>query len=161
MNKFKIALAVAAIGFIAAPMSANAADATGAATATIVTPIAIVQAADLGFGTIAPTASAGTVTIDNTGARTSDANVELLSTNTGSAGQFTVSGEGTSSFSTSVANVSLTGPGTAMPVVFTNDAPTALTGGAATINVGGTLTVGANQTAGAYTGDVVVTVAYN
>jgi len=164
MNKFKIALAAAAIGFIAAPMSANAADATGAATATVVAPIAITKNTDLGYGSIAPTGTAGTVTIAATaaGAR-SGSNVDLLSTDAGSSGDFSVTGEGTSTFSTTIASpVTLNGPSAAtMSSTLTNNAPAALTGGAATINVGGELSVGAAQTAGSYTGAFTVTVAYN
>lgn len=156
-----MAIAAAAISFVAAPMSAQAADATGAATATIIAPITITKVADLSFGTIAPSASSGTVTIANGGARTGDANVDLLSTDAGNAAQFTVGGQGTSAFSTSIPTINLTGTGANMPVTFTNDAPSALTGGAATINVGGQLTVGANQAADSYSGTFTVTVAYN
>lgn len=161
MNKFKIAIAAAAIGFVAAPMNAQAADATGDATATIVAPIVITKVADLDFGTVAPTASSGTVTIANNGTRSGDANVDLLSTDTGNAGQFTITGEGTSAISASIPGINLTGAGDNMPATFTNDAPANLTGGAATINVGGALTVGANQAAGSYTGTFTLTVAYN
>lgn len=164
MNKFKIALAAAAIGFIAAPMSANAADATGDATALIVAPIAVTKNTDLGYGTIAPTGTSGTVTIAATsgGARTSS-NVDLLSTDAGSSGDFSVTGEGTSTFSTTIASpVTLTGPSSStMSSTLTNNAPSALTGGAATINVGGVLSVDGAQTAGSYTGSFTVTVAYN
>lgn len=163
MNKFKIVLAAAAIGFIAAPMSANAADATGDATATIVAPLAISKTTDLGYGTVSPSATAGTVTMTVGGTRTGDANVELLSTDTGSAALFAVTGEGTSTFSTTVdATVTMNGPSSAtMSSTLVENAPTALTGGTAAINVGGVLSVGANQTAGAYTGTFNITVAYN
>ncbi len=162
MNKFKIAIAAAAIGFIAAPMSANAADATGDATATIVAPLTLTKTTDLGYGTIAPTAVAGTVTMTVGGTRTGDANVELLSTDTGAVGEFAVTGEGTSTFSTTLdSTVLLTGTGTDMSSTLVDNAPTALTAGAATINVGGVLSVGANQTAGSYTGTFNMTVAYN
>lgn len=164
MKKFNFALAAAIVGLAAFPMASQAADATGTATTLVVAPITISNDNGISFGTIAPTAASGTVVIAATagGARTAPGGtVELLSSDVGGSAQFTVGGQGTSSFSTSIVDVSLTGPGTAMPVAFDHNAPTALTGGAATINVGGTLTVGANQTAGTYTGSVVVTVAYN
>lgn len=58
------------------------------------------------------------------------------------------------------ATSSLTGPGTAMTATLGNDAPSNLTAGSATINVSSSLAVGANQTAGAYSGTFAITVNY-
>ena len=164
MKKFNFALAAAIVGLAAFPMASQAADATGTATTLVVAPITISNDNGISFGTIAPSASSGTVVIAATsgGARTAPGgNVELLSSDEGGSAQFTVGGEGTSSFSTSVADTDLTGPGADMPLAFAHNSPGALTSGSATINVGGTLTVGASQAAGTYNGSVVVTVAYN
>lgn len=160
MKKFNFALAAAVVGLAAFPMASEAADATGTATASVVAPIAITQAANLSFGTIAPTGTAGTVTIATGGARTST-NVDLFTSGAGSAGQFNVTGEGTSTFSTTIPGINLVSGSDTMAATFTNDAPSALTGGAATINVGGELAVGAAQPTGSYTGTFTVTVAYN
>ena len=78
-----------------------------------------------------------------------------------SQGIFSVTGEGTSAFTTTMdATSSLTGPGTAMTATLGNDAPSNLTAGSATINVSSSLAVGANQTAGAYSGTFAITVNY-
>ncbi len=58
------------------------------------------------------------------------------------------------------ATVSLTGPGSAMTVTLTDPGAGTLTGGTDTFNVGGTLAVGASQTAGSYSGTYTVSVNY-
>lgn len=160
MKKFNFALAAAIVGLAAFPMASEAADATGTATATVVAPIAVAQVANLSFGTIAPSGTAGSVTITNGGSR-SASNVDLFTSDAGSAGQFSVTGEGTSTFSTSIPGINLVSGSDTMAATFTNDAPSALTSGAATINVGGSITVGASQPTGSYSGTFTVTVAYN
>src|SRR5437867_1774544 len=64
-------------------------------------------------------------------------------------------------FATAAATASLTGPGTAMAASI-NAPPTTVigAGGTQTFNTGGQLAVGANQTAGTYSGTYTVSVAY-
>lgn len=169
MNKFKIVLAAAVVGLAVMPMSAKAADTDSAtASATVAAPITVTKDTDLLFGDIAPTASAGVVTMTPAGSISSDANTELLGGTT-SAASFDITGEASTAFTASVdATATLNGSGTAagesMTVTLSNDVPgsPALDGsGVATINVGGALAVGANQVAGPYSGTFDVTVSYN
>ena len=162
--KFKALLVAGAMtAFVAAPFAANADSATASASATVAAPLTISKQADLSFGVIAPTGSAGTVTISTAGARTSSG-VDLLSGGTTSAASFDIAGEGNSSYSITIpTSATLTGPGDDMTATLSDDAPgsPALSAGAATVNIGAELAVGASQVAGAYTGSFTVTVAYN
>lgn len=168
MNKFKIAFAAALIGVAALPMAAKADSTTATASATVAAPITVTKDTDLLFGTIAPTASAGTITMTNAGSISADANTELLGGTT-SAASFSIEGEASTAFTATIdSSATLNGSGTAagesMSVSLTNDLPgsPALDGsGDATINVGGALSVGANQVAGPYSGTFSVTVSYN
>ena len=166
MNKFYIALAAAVVGIAALPLAAKAAETTASASATIVTPLTITKNSDLSFGSLSPSAIAGTVTMTVGGTRTGDANVELIPGGTITAAEFAVAGEGTATFSSTIdSTATLNGSGTAagntMTTTLVNNAPSGLTAGAATINVGGVLAVGVNQVAGPYSGTFNVTVAYN
>lgn len=168
MNKFKIVLAAAVVGLAALPMTVKADSATATSSATVSAPITVAKTTDLLFGNIAPTASAGVITMTNGGSISSDANTELLGGTT-SAAAFAVAGESSTTFSATVdATATLAGSGTAagqsMTVTLSNDVPGTPTldgSGDATINVGGALAVGANQLAGPYSGTFDVTVSYN
>jgi len=80
---------------------------------------------------------------------------------------FTVSGLSNQTYAVTLpadGSIVLTGPGTDMAVdTFTDDATGTITpgGGPDAFGVGATLTVGGNQTSGAYTGSFDVTVSYN
>lgn len=169
MNVKKIVLVAAVFAIMGSPAVVKAADATASAAATIAAPIAISKVSDLEFGLIAPTASAGTVTVSTAGARTGDANVDLLSGDTESAASFSVSGAADQTFSLVVpatATLSATGSsgGSPMTATLSDDAsgtPTLDGTGAATVNVGAALAVGADQAADAYSGSFTVTVSYN
>ncbi len=162
--KIKALLAAGAMAaFVAAPFAANADSASATASATVAAPLTISKQADLSFGVIAPTGAPGTVTISTAGARTSSA-VDLLSGGSTSAASFDIAGEGTSSYSITIpATATLTGSGDDMIATLSDDAPgsPALSGGAATVNIGAELAVGASQAAGAYSGTFSVTVSYN
>lgn len=161
-NTFVAAAAVAVVGL--ASQAALAADATGSASVTVATPIAISQTTALDFGTITASASAGTVVLSTAGARSVTGGVATLGTG-GVAAVFAVTGQGNNAFSISLpTSVNLSGPGTDMTVSSFNHnagASPALSGGSKTVNVGATLGVGANQVAGAYSGTYTVTVNYN
>jgi len=147
------------------PTTSHAATATANASVTILAPVTITKTADLIFGSVAPTTSAGTVVMSAAGARTGT-NVTLSSTATGNAAAFNLSGDANSTFSVTLpSSTTLTGPGSSMTVNAFTSSPSS-TGtfngsGAATLTVGATLAVGANQAAGSYTGTFSVTVDYN
>jgi hypothetical protein len=138
------------------------------ATATIIAPIAITNSTDLAFGNVAVSATlAGTVVLSPLGVRTPTAGVTLPAvTGTFSAATFSVTGSGASTYAITLpASITLTGvPSGTMTVDNFTSNPSgtgALTAGAQTLTVGGTLNVGAAQAAGTYTGTFNVTVNYN
>ncbi len=135
---------------------------TNPVLATLFAPISISPGANMDFGTLLPTGTAGTVTVTTAGARSS-VNVDLLG-GVPSAASFNVTGEPGQAYIITFTPGTLTGPGADMTVgSFTHDAggaPT-LPGGTDTFNVGATLNVGATQAAGTYSGPFTVTVNYN
>ena len=134
-------------------------------TGTIVAPISISASADMDFGTVSPTGTAGTVTVTPAGVRTS-VNVDLLG-GLAAAAAFDVTGEpGQAYFITLPSSTMLSSGGNSMTVdTFTHDAgalPTLPGGtGSETFNVGATMNVGAAQADGTYSGTFAVTVNYN
>lgn len=162
-----IAIAVIALG-ISASASAQS-TATASTTATLITPISIVKNTDLNFGTVAASATAGTVALDYANGRTAGGGVSLPAGSTAqTTAVFTVTGEGTNSFSIAVPTSAITlSSGTASLTVdnFAADlgASSTLTAGSATIKVKATLNVPANAVAGTYTNasGLFVTVNYN
>lgn len=167
MNSLKV---LAALSIFALPLSSIAADGTGTSTATIVAPITITPVLDLAFGKFSANGG-GTVAVNaTTAARTvTSGSVALVSQgNTTTAATFTIGGDGTAGFDITVPsapiNITHTNSVDQMAVgSFTSDpaSSSALVGGAKTISVGGTLTVGSSQTAGVYSGTFTVTVEYN
>ena len=157
-------------GIALASMVATSAQAQATATAsagasvTIADPIAITKTADLAFGTVVPSASAGTVTVGTSNDRTVAGGVAALGGTVTSAA-YTVTGYGNSAYTITLpASVSLSGPGTAMTAssfVSSVGGSASLSSGTGGFSVGATLSVGANQAAGAYSGTFDVTVAYN
>lgn len=135
------------------------------ASATVVAPVTLVKTADLLFGSVAPASFApGTVTIYPAGGRIST-NVVLSSMHLGNPASFYLTGNPGAGFSINLpSSITLTGPGNSMQLTTFTSSP-ASTGsfnasGNATINVGGTLTIGANQAAGVYSGSFSITVDY-
>lgn len=169
----KGALVALLLSGAAAPAFAQAsASASGDGSVTIFRPITVTKNSDLKFGTVVrPTSGAGTVTIDNTGARSFTGAVALLPSTTGNA-QFTVAGEGGQAFtltvppSFSIANQS--GPGS-LTVTTSQDVAngaqnldsTLGNGGVKVVKVGGEITVADTTDSGFYTGSFNVTAAYN
>ncbi len=167
----KCAVAVGAIGLAAVlQSSAQAANTTANATATVATAISIVKNADMQFGSISE-AGAGTVILATDGTRTNTGGVSPLASGPGAAADFTVTGEDSATYSITLpASVLLSGPGTDMTAdnFVTLPTPTGtLSAGPCpcteTLLIGGTLTVAAGQTAGAYSTAATfnVTVNYN
>jgi hypothetical protein len=176
-NSLKIALvsalAIGASAFSGGAAAANNASAT--ATATVVTPIAITKANDLVFGSFYPGATTGTVDVNTNGTRTVSGGVTSAGTGaTPAAAKFDVTGGASATYTIAyAAGVTLTGPGAAMALTQISDltgaggastlvAAGALSaGGTQSIYIGGSLAVGINQVAGAYTGNITATVVYN
>lgn len=141
---------------------ACAATATSVSWAQTVTPT---QA--LAFGSFAA-GTGGTVTISAAGARSQSGGVILVSSGSGSAALFSVSGTPNATYSISLpANgvVSMTSGVNSMAVNDFTSSPNltgALSGGGAqTLSVGAMLGVGSNQASGSYNGGFDVTVNYN
>ncbi|MCW1735314.1 DUF4402 domain-containing protein [Anaerorudis cellulosivorans] len=142
------------------------ASATATAKATVVEVITIDKDADLDFGTFASGIIAGTVSMETDGTRSQTGGVVLLATNLGQPAKFTAHGKAKGHyFVTLPANnsVTLTLSGGTETMTIANFVHSA-TGvfdatGKETFNVGGKLTVPANQPAGLYEGtfDVIVT----
>jgi len=168
MKKITVLAATAVAFTLLASNSAFAA--TANATATITSAIAIANGSDLMFGLIIPAAGVTTAIIDPTGTGyTSRTGTATFLNGAGGAGpsSFAVTGSDALTYAITLpadAVVTLTGPGAAMAVnTFTSSPATTgtLTAGAQTLKVGATLSVGASQVTGAYTGSYTVTVAYN
>jgi Mat/Ecp fimbriae major subunit len=145
--------------------AAYAATASADAKATILSPITVTKTADLDFGTIAVNA-ADTVTI----AASSDTATcgatagNLICAGTTSRAKFNVTGAANTSVSiSSDANVTLLSGANSMSATLAKSAASATLSatGAASFQVGGALSVGATQAAGAYVGAFNVTVNYN
>jgi len=167
MKKLLIGAAVLVGASLTHSMNAQAASTNGTANAKVIAGLTITAGANLNFGTIAPSAVAGTVVISPAGARSATLGAGLVTdgANAPTAGVFTVTGATGYPVSitlpvtatiTSGANNMTVGTFLATPVN-----PVPIVAGAATINVGATLNVGANQVAGSYTGTYPVSVNYN
>lgn len=149
---------------------AAAASDTATTSATVVTPIAIVDAQNLAFGEFAA-GTGGSVVLTTAGAASSTGDV-VLTGGTPAAAQFTVTGQADATFSIGIADNELTHTDTTTTMALatshdldgsTGNSPASgtLTLGTQTIYVGGTLTVASAQTVGAYSGTITATVNYN
>ncbi|MDB5715245.1 MAG: hypothetical protein JWO15_2642 [Sphingomonadales bacterium] len=149
-------------------MQGTAMATTATATATVVTirPMTLVKTSDLDFGSLIPSASAGTVVIDPTNnARTTTTGGVSAAGGAPSAARFTGTGIlNLAAFITLPTSITLTnGTANTMTVsnITTNGGTTRLFIGAAIdVRVGGTLGVAANQAVGNYVGQFNVTVVY-
>ena len=173
-NMKKILVLIVLFSGFAASSFAQNTTASASGKAVILAPISItkIPGADLDFGDIAlnSTSPGGTVVITPSATPTRTAplgGVSFPSIGTFSAAGFTVGGDGNSTFAIGlpVSAVQLDGPSSSTMFIsaFTSDpdGTGTLSGGTKDLYVGGTLTVGATQTLGAYTGSFDVTVNYN
>lgn len=156
-------VALATLGFAS---NASAATATANAQAEILDPLVLtLDVADprLDFGTIALNgAPGGTVTLTPANVRTCAATLTCVGTT--ATPNFDITGAANRPVSITVpASITLTGAGAPMTVTLTSSSSglTLSAAGAGTFDVGGTLTVGASQAAGVYTGTMTVTVVYS
>ncbi len=161
MSKF-IKAALASSVLVASVMGANAAQAATAsadATANILEQVSVTNTADLDFATIVTSAAASTVVVSSAGAVTCGAG--LVCSGTTAAAGFDVSGSTGQTVDVSVdANVTLNSGGNSMTASLAASSATLVLAGSDSFTVGGTLSVGANQADGAYTGTFDVTVDY-
>lgn len=147
--------------------NALGASATDNATATVITPIAIASGTDLAFGKFSVSSVAGTVVVSTSGSRSATGGV-LLSTSTVTAGTFSVTGQASTTYAITLpasASTLSDGNSHSMTVDTWTSNPsgtgTLSSGGAQTVNIGGTLHVAGSQVGGAYTGTFSVSVDYN
>ncbi|OHD07363.1 MAG: hypothetical protein A3E77_04565 [Sphingopyxis sp. RIFCSPHIGHO2_12_FULL_65_19] len=159
MKRALVGAAIAAFAMNAS--AAHAASATGTATAKILRQITLTKTSDLQYATIISGATASTVAVSTAGAATCGAG--LTCTGTTTAGSFDV--QGTSGAVVLVggdSSVTLNGSlGGTMTSTLSYSAPNitlGATGGS--FQVGGTLSVGANQASGDYSGSFNVTANY-
>ena len=169
-NLLTVFVATAAAGFGSFAMNAGADSDTGTANATIQTPLSIANDLTMEFGSIAPDAAGGTVTMSAiTGNTTGPANFVIDNT-ISQAGQFTVTAEPGLAFDiTFPGTPSLDdGVGGGLPMALSNfTASVPLTGysliGPGTsqaITIGADLAIGANQVPAFYSGVYTVQVDY-
>jgi spore coat protein U-like protein len=146
------------------------ASASAEAKATVVTVISITKTSDLNFGSFAPSATDGTVSVELTGTRSVTGGITLLDQE-GKRALFTVNGTPNASYYVKLPTedgntIPLTRPQGADPLIITSlvhnavDNPALDDEGKKMFSVGGTLSVKANQPAGEYTGTFDVIVAY-
>ncbi len=158
----KRALLGAAIAVFAMNASAaHAATATGTATAKILRQITLTNTSDLQFATIISGATASTVSVSTSGAVSCGAG--LTCTGTTTAANFDVEGtEGAVVVVGGDASVTLNGSlgDTMTSTLSYSDATITLGATGGSFQVGGTLNVGASQTAGDYSGTFDVTANY-
>jgi hypothetical protein len=173
------ALSLGAAALSGSAFAANPDSDTATATANVVVPISITKTSDLDFGRFAAGTAGGTVRVDNSGARLAATGGVILTAagSTPTAAVFDVTGDNNATYSIDAA----TGTDTALDDGNSHTMALALTGnltgaantaaipatgtldgtGAQSIHIGGTLTVGATQAPGTYTGTITVTVDYN
>ena len=162
-------LSAAIFAFSTISFGQDTSTAAANAGANIITPISIVKVKDINFGDLVPSATtAVTVVMDQTGSITSDAQYFLANSSTDrTAASFTITGAADHTYKINCpATIDLVGPGEAkMTLTFNaslaiDGTPLTLTGGTQTLYLGGSLALGTNQTAGAYSKEFNVTVAY-
>lgn len=146
--------------------------ATATASATIVTPLSITNAADMNFGNVAVGAGGGTVALSTAGARSITGDCALPTvTGTVQAAAFTIAGEPGTSYTITLpaAAATITSGANTMTVdTWSGNIASPSTipgGGTATLNVGAVLHVAGGQAAGAYTSqagdEFTVSINYN
>jgi hypothetical protein len=165
-NKYLIVAGAAALGVSMYSATATAATVTADASANVLEPLGITQAAAMDFGDVAADPLAATTVELTTGGTTSSPDGASVG-GTPAAGSFDVTGAANAAYDISLpadGTVVLNGAGTAMPVdSFTSSVGTSSTldgTGAENFTVGAILTINANQAAGNYTGTYDVNVNY-
>ncbi|MFA6220478.1 MAG: DUF4402 domain-containing protein [Erythrobacter sp.] len=170
MKKLILAVAAATFAVPAAAAPGNTATATdGAATAQIVSPIAIIHQAGeaLNFGIIVPdSAASSNIAITTAGVGSvSSGGAVVVDASAQQADGFDVTGDPSRSFSIATTGGTVSNGAQTMPFSTSYDSTagsgTLSAAGTASFTVGGVLTVGAAQASGTYTGSYSATVTYN
>jgi hypothetical protein len=167
-----LTLSIILTGFVCNSFAQATAYAT--TTAVLVAPIAIINTVNMHFGTVASSATAGTVVLDFANGRTTTGGASLpVGGVAATTAQFVVTGEGASSFSIAIPTApitlsgSVTGTLTVGSFLCDQGATTTLITGSRTLLISATLDVPANTAAGVYTNATAnasalfVTVNYN
>ena len=176
LKTLTVALSIAAVSGALAPSSAKAQDvANGSATATVQAVLAVTSTAALAFGNVFQgvassiansNASAGIFTITGQGLAGISIYMQLpdyLATATGD-DRLVISFSSTDASVDSTGNVDPTSFGTGWQNTNPHSFPSATAiggGGTSAIFLGGKVLPTVDQAAGAYTGDIILTVAYN
>ena len=162
----RLTAAGVALATLGVASNASAATANANATANILQPLTVTLDATnnrLDFGTIAlNTTAGGNVTLTPANVRTCAAALTCVGTTM--TPNFDITGAASTPVTVTLpTGLTLTGPGTAMPLSLTSSATTfsLSAGGTGTFDVGGTLTVGTSQAAGVYTTTMTITVLYS
>ncbi|MCM3875969.1 MAG: DUF4402 domain-containing protein [Thermoanaerobaculia bacterium] len=174
MKKTLIPTALAFVLVVVGTLSAGSAFAqantdteTANASARVVAAIALTKTADLNFGDVVASAAAGTVVMSPAGARSATLGATLGNANGAAAAAFGVTGVAAATYAISLPGAAISisdgGANTMSVGTFTGSKATGTLSGAGADNftVGATLSVGANQVAGSYTGTFNVSVNYN
>lgn len=164
MRKFgmkRVVVGAAIAGLAMNAPAAHAASATGTAKAKILRQITLTNTSDLQYATIISGATASTVAVSTGGTRTCGGS--LTCTGTATSANFNVAGtDGAVVLVGGDSSVTLNGSlGGTMTSTLTYSAPTITLGSTGgSFQVGGTLSVGANQASGDYSGTFNVTANY-
>ena len=174
MKKLVVFFAALFIMVIAVQNVNAQSSATAASSANVLQALAILNDAPLNFGDISATATAGTVSIDNTGARSRTGGAAPVGAD-GEFAQFTITGPANETIAITLNQTSFNvtntgGSGETMEVTLNASDVTTATGTTSTggtgeviLKFGGTVNVAANQAIGLYENDAAfeVTVDYN
>src|SRR6185437_14912350 len=131
----------------------------------IIASIAVSKTQDLDMGTVIPGSTAGSVTLNPTSGAQGVTGGILYAATSGQPALFSVTGAPSHAFTITfgASPITLTGTAGTMSLALSSSlsSPATFNGaGTATLGVGGTLAVGANQAEGNYVGTLTVTVAY-
>jgi Mat/Ecp fimbriae major subunit len=165
MNKIMLraiaGAAVAAAGLSTTAAYAAPVTASATARAQILRQVTVTNTSDLDFGTIVSGAAASTVVVTPAGGRTCGAGLTCTGTTTGA--NFNITGTNSAVVTVTGDNsVTLTSGANSMTASLNRSSAsvTLSATGTGSVQVGGTLSVGATQADGAYTGTFNVTVDY-
>jgi hypothetical protein len=165
----RLALTGAVLAALSGGAMAQSVGADVTASATLVRTLAVTSTSGLSFGTLSPSATAGTVVVAPDGARSATGGVTLLTANVGAAGSVNLAGTAALAYTVTMpSSVTLTASSggqtmtlSSLTTNLSSGSGTLGSSGAGTFNIGGTLAVGANQAVASYSGIVPVTVTWN
>ena len=160
MNKTNLVLKMSLAALMAGSVGTATADVIdGTASAVVITPLTVTETTALDYGSIAGGSTAGSVTMSSAGTISAAGGATFVSASASNQATFDITGELNTAITVTLTTAGAqlddgAGGGAVMALgTFSNTAlPTTTDGaGAATFDVGATLSVGANQAAGSYT----------